>query len=190
MRLAMIEEAAMQSKYYIRISDITAPAPIYLQRIDSKGKPVFTGSTGFAKRYDNISLAEEIAAKLRSQTSERDGESCTIEIIDTQTDKPVGETDDEPMVVSPPPIPPFPGTENGDGWDVRFKFVQCTTNHEATLEMKKTPEGIITRYKPLLGSYSKEFSKAAMTDAVNCWIDCIRAWLLAQIEQSNKAVKK
>ena len=180
----------MQSKYYIRISDITAPAPIYLQRIDSKGKPVFTGSTGFAKRYDNIGLAEEIAAKLRSQTSERDGESCTIEIIDTQTDKPVGETDDEPQAVSPPPIPPFPGSDNSDGWNARFMFIQCATGQEATLEMCKTPEGIKTRYKPIIGGYSKEYPKAAMTDAVNCWIDCIRAWLLAQIEQSNKAVKK
>ena len=180
----------MQSKYYIRITYDTALAPKYIHHIGNNGNIIPTDNKNVAKLFDSLQFAEEIAAKYRAQIAGRDGEACTIEIINTQTDKPVGETDDEPRAVSPPPILPFPGTENGDGWDVRFKFVQCATDHEATLEMKKTPEGIITRYKPLLGSYSKEFSKAAMIDAVNCWIDCIRAWLLAQIEQSNKAVKK
>ena len=125
----------MQSKYYIRITDDTEPAPKYLQRIGSDGRPLFTASSGFAKRFITLELAEEIAAKMRSQTSARDGESSLIEIIDTLTDRPVGEPEEEPRVVKPPDIPPFPGSENNGEWNTRFKFVWCKTGQESTFEM-------------------------------------------------------
>lgn len=180
----------MQSKYYIRITDDTEPAPKYLQRICSDGRPLFTASSGFAKRFITLELAEEIAAKMRSQTSARDGESSLIEIIDTLTDRPVGEPEEEPRVVKPPDIPPFPGSENNGEWNTRFKFVWCKTGQESTFEMCRIADGIKCRYKPLLGGKSEEYPKAKMISAFRAWLDCIIAWAVNQIEEKSEAVKK
>lgn len=180
----------MQSKYYIRITDDTEPAPKYLQRIGSDGRPLFTASSGFAKRFITLELAEEIAAKMRSQRTARDGETCTIDVIDTQTDRPAGEPEPEPEVVKPPAIPPFPGTENTEDWNPRFKFVWCKTGQESTFEMCRTADGIKCRYKPLLGGKSEEYPKAKMISAFRAWLDCIIAWAVNQIEEKSEAVKK
>lgn len=180
----------MQSKFYIRVTDDTAPAPKYLQRIGNDGRPIFTESSGCAKRFITLELAEEIAAKMRSQTSARDGESSLIEIIDTLTDRPVGEPEEEPRVVKPPDIPPFPGSENNGEWNTRFKFVWCKTGQESTFEMCRTADGIKCRYKPLLGGKSEEYPKAKMISAFRAWLDCIIAWAVNQIEGKSEAVKK
>lgn len=172
------------SKLYIRITNDDSPAPVFYQRIDGKGKPLFTAQESFAKRFENIQLAEEIAAKLRSMTTERDGESTTIEIIDTQTDKPVGEPEDEPEAVCPPPAPPFKGETGGndDGWVTRFSFVQASTGKSSAFQMKKTPEGVKCRYTTMQGAVSPERPKSEMKTAVANWTDCLRAWLCYQID--------
>lgn len=171
----------MQSKYYIRITDDTEPAPKYLQRIGSDNKPLFTANSCFAKRFITLELAAEIVAKLRSQTSARDGESCKIEVIDTQTDKPVGEPEGEPQMVSPPQIPQF------QGWETRFKFEWCKTGQEATFEMRKTDHGLICRYKPLIGGMSQEYPKTEIQTAFRNWLNCIEAWAAAQIKGGGKS---
>lgn len=173
------------SKFYIRIVNDDAPAPFYFQRIDAKGKPLFTSQRSFAKRYETLTLAEEIAAKLRSMTTEQDGESTTIEIIDTQTDKPVGEPEDEPEAVCPPPVPPFKGEEasgNDDGWVTRFSFFQACTGLRSDFQMKKTSEGLRCRYTTMQGAVSPERPKSEMKTAVANWTDCLRAWLCYQID--------
>lgn len=176
----------MQSKYYIRITDDTEPAPKYLQRIGNDGRPIFTESSGCAKRFITLELAEEIAAKMRSQTSARDGESSLIEIIDTLTDRPAGEPEEEPQVVKPPDIPPFPGSENNGEWNTRFKFVWCKTGQESAFEMCRTDNGIKCRYKLLNGGVSEEYPRAQMISAFRAWLDCIAAWAAAQIERKGE----
>lgn len=171
-------------KYYIRIVNDDAPAPVYFQRIDAKNKPIFHPQKSFAKRFETLALAEEITAKLRGMTSEQDGESTTFEIIDSSTDKPVGEPEDEPEVVCPDPVQMFgnPGSGNDDGWVTRFSFVQASTGLRSDFQMKKTSEGLRCRYTTMQGAVSPERPKSEMKTAVANWTDCLRAWLCYQIE--------
>lgn len=167
-------------KYYIRLTDDMAPAPIYYQRIAGL-KPQFTPNPGFAKRFENLELAREMCAKLKDQTSERDGECSLIEIIDAETAQPV--TDD-------PPEQPEREPGNG-GWDVRFEFRQTSTGALSTYEMQKTPEGVKCRYTTMSGNTSTVRPRSQMHESVQAWLDCISAWLHAQIDaQGAKGARK
>ena len=167
-------------KYYIRIVNDDAPEPTYFQRLDAKNMPLLTSAEKFAKRYEGLPLAQEMAAKLRELRSERDGESTVIEVVDAATGNPVTDDYEEPQTVTPEPVPPFPG------WETRFEFIQTSTGKKSEFQMCKTPEGIKCRYTTLTGNLSPERPKSEMKTAVANWTDCLRAWLCYQIDSGGK----
>ena len=120
--------------------------------------------------FSGVLLTDDINAARRYSTREEAEkiaalarkQSSTVEIIEEGTREQPGE------------------------WSDRFEFRQCSTGARSVLQMRKTPEGIKTRYITIGGSVSEERGKPGMDDAVIAWTDALRAWLIQKIHEGDK----
>ena len=148
------------AKYYIQLVNDELPEPRYVERGLGIGGVKLTDDLRAAKRYDTEAEAEKIAALARVQKDkERGGEMTTVQIVTEG------------------------GSEAGDGWETRFRFEQCSTGAETLFQMKKTADGIMSRYVTFNGNISPERPAAEMDKCFVAWTDCVRAWAHARITQ-------
>ena len=146
-------------KYYIQLINEEMPAPLYVKFGKGFSGVELTGSLKEARRYDTEEEAEKIAAIARAQKDkERGGETTTVQIV----------------------------TEGGgnidDGWATRFRFTQDSTGAETVFQMKKSPDGIRSRYIAFGGGVSEEFPPGKMKDGFNKWLSAVGAWGCAKID--------
>ena len=154
------------SKYIIRVTNIDAPAPVFFQRMDGKGKPVFTASQGFAKRFLTEDEAAGIRDELKNRTTAADGESTLFEVVNADGSE------------------LHANAENNSGeWKTRFRFVQTATGAACEFQMKKTPAGPVCRFSDMIGNMSRERSAADIGAASTMWVQAVGAWLLDQINK-------
>lgn len=150
--------------YYIRIVNDELPAPLYVERGLGFGGVKLTGSLKEARRYPTEAEAEKIAALARQQKNkERGGESTTVEIV-------------------------AEGAESVGGWDIRARFDIPSSGAESRFEMRKSPEGIKSRYVSMNGTVSQEYGADKMQQAVSDWTNSVGAWFAAKV--GGKAGKK
>lgn len=150
--------------YYIRLVNDELPAPLYVERGLGFGGVKLTGSLKDARRYPTEAEAEKIAALARQQKDkERGGESTTVEIV-------------------------AEGAESVGGWDIRARFDIPSSGAESRFEMRKSPEGIKSRYVSMNGTVSQEYGADKMQQAVSDWTNSVGAWFAAKV--GGKAGKK
>ena len=150
--------------YYIRLVNDELPAPLYVERGLGFGGVKLTGSLKDARRYPTEAEAEKIAALARQQKDkEPGGESTTIEIVEE-------------------------GAGDPGAWDIRARFDIPSSGAESRFEMRKSPEGIKSRYVSMNGSVSQEYGADKMQQAVSDWTNSVGAWFAAKV--GGKAGKK
>ena len=146
------------AKYYVQLVNDELPAPLYVKYGKGFSGVELTGSLKEARRYDTEAEAEKIAALARAQKDkERGGEMTTVQIV----------TED---------------AGSSDGWETRFRFTQDSTGVETVFQMKKSPDGIRSRYITFGGSVSDEFPPGSMKDGYNKWLSAVGAWGCAKID--------
>ena len=143
--------------YYIRLVNDELPAPLYVERGLGFGGVKLTGSLKDARRYPTEAEAEKIAALARQQKDkERGGESTTVEIVSE-------------------------GAETSDGFELRARFEVPASGAESRFEMRKTSEGIRSRYVEFSGTVSKEYGADQMRQAAADWTNSVGAWFASKI---------
>lgn len=144
--------------YYIRLVNDELPAPLYVERGLGFGGVKLTGSLKDARRYSTEAEAEKIAALARQQKDKERG----------------GESTTVEIVA--------------EGWDIRARFDIPSSGAESRFEMRKSPEGIKSRYVSMNGTVSQEYGADKMQQAVSDWTNSVGAWFAAKV--GGKAGKK
>lgn len=144
--------------YYIRLVNDELPAPLYVERGLGFGGVKLTGSLKDARRYPTEAEAEKIAALARQQKDKERG----------------GESTTVEIVA--------------EGWDIRARFDIPSSGAESRFEMRKSPEGIKSRYVSMNGTVSQEYGADMMQQAVSDWTNSVGAWFAAKV--GGKAGKK